>query len=207
MKVETYTGGPVQTNAYLIHAPEGLILVDAPEGVCEWMERRLGGKKLLHLLLTHGHYDHMFDAACLKELTGCDISVHDDSRLMVEHPESMIPFSPYNHIDPVKPDRRIKEGKNFGAAGMTFETFLCPGHCPGSICFYDASGGVLYGGDVLFAGGVGRWDLPGGSFEELSDAIQKKLYPLPDATKVLPGHGPPTTIGIEKRSNPFVRPA
>lgn len=207
MKIETYTGGPVATNAYLVHAPEGCILVDAPEGVGEWVQTRLGGKKLLHLLLTHGHYDHMFDAAHVKELTGCDVWVHDDSRRLVEHPETMLLFSPYEHIDPATPDHGIEEGKKLTLAGATFETFLCPGHCPGSICFYDASGRILYGGDVLFAGGVGRWDLPGGSFEELSGAIRKKLYRLPDETRVLPGHGPPTTIGIEKRSNPFVRPA
>ena len=201
MKIEIYTGGLLQTNAYLIHAPQGLILVDAPEGVFDW----LGGKKPDHLLLTHGHYDHMFDAAQLKDDSGCKVWVHDDSRFLVEHPETMLPFSPYSHIEPVKADTGIAESKNFPVAGIAFQTFLCPGHCPGSICFHDAASKVLYGGDVLFAGGVGRWDLPDGSFEQLEDAICNKLYKLPDETKVLPGHGPATTIGVEKRTNPFVK--
>ncbi|MCI0541251.1 MAG: MBL fold metallo-hydrolase, partial [Verrucomicrobiales bacterium] len=128
MKIETYTGGAVQTNAYLIHAPEGLILVDAPEGVCEW----LGGREPAHLLLTHGHYDHMFDAARVKKQSGCKVWVHDDSRSLVEHPEAMVAFSPYESIEPIKPDHLIEETRNFPIAGIRFETFLCPGHCPGS---------------------------------------------------------------------------
>lgn len=206
MKIETYTGGPVETNAYLIHAPQGPVLIDAPEGVFDWLAER-GIGKLKHLLLTHGHYDHMYDAARLKSEAGCEVWIHDDSRPLAEHPETMLMFSPYANIDAVGADHSIKEGRPLTAAGAEFETFLCPGHCPGSICFYHAPSKLLFGGDVLFAGGVGRWDLPGGSFEDLRDSIQKKLYRLPDEVKVLPGHGPATTIGIEKRTNPFVRGA
>ncbi|HET9377996.1 MAG TPA: MBL fold metallo-hydrolase, partial [Chthoniobacterales bacterium] len=83
--------------------------------------------------------------------------------------------------------------------------FLVPGHCPGSLCFYVPTEKILVGGDVLFAGSVGRTDLPGGDHQALISNIKKKLYPLPDETKVLPGHGPATTIGYEKRHNPFIR--
>ena len=205
MKVETYTGGLLETNAYLVHAPEGLVLIDAPEGAGEWLAERSGKKKLKHLLLTHGHYDHIFDAARLKAETGCEIWIHEDSRPLLEHPETMAMFSPYPQIEPARADRLIQEGERWNAAGAAFEIFLCSGHCPGSICFYDAPSKLLFGGDVLFCGGVGRWDLPDGSFDDLRDSIRKKLYRLPDDTKVLPGHGPPTTIGVEKRTNPFVR--
>lgn len=205
MKFETYTGGLLETNAYLIHGAEGASLVDAPEGVSGWLEEKLRGKKLQHLLLTHGHYDHMLEAARLKRETKCEIWIHPQSLPLLEHPESMVAFSPYPHIEAAKADRLIEEGNALEAGGISFQTFLCPGHCPGSICFYNAASKLLFGGDVLFAGGVGRWDLPGGSFEEIRDSIQKKLYQLPDDVKVLPGHGPATTIGIEKRTNPFVR--
>jgi glyoxylase-like metal-dependent hydrolase (beta-lactamase superfamily II) len=204
MKVETYTGGPVETNAYLVHAPKGPILIDAPEGVADWLEER-GVWELKHLLLTHGHYDHMFDAAQVKRDSGCQIWIHDQSRPLAEHPETMLIFSPYAQIEAVRAEHSIEEGKPLEAAGAAFETFLCPGHCPGSICFYHAPSKLLFGGDVLFCGGIGRWDLPGGSFDDLRDSIQKKLYRLPDDVKVLPGHGPPTTIGVEKRTNPFVK--
>jgi hydroxyacylglutathione hydrolase len=205
MKVECYTGGPVETNAYLIHADQGLILIDAPEGVTEWLKERAGAAPLKHLLLTHGHYDHMFDAARLKRETGCKVWVHRDSQPLVENPESMLMFSSYSEIEPVRADQLIEEGKPLDAAGVVFETLLCPGHCPGSICFYHTPSNLVFGGDVLFAGSVGRTDLPGGDSDALSTAIRDKLYRLPDKTKVLPGHGPVTTIGVEKKTNPFVR--
>ena len=205
MKVETYTGGLLETNAYLIHGPEGLVLIDAPEGISVWLQERAGGKKLGHLLLTHGHYDHMLEAARLKRETDCIVWIHQDSMPLIEHPETMAAFSPYPRLLPVHADRLIKEGGMLEAAGVALETFLCPGHCPGSICFYNAPSKLLFGGDVLFSGGVGRWDLPGGNFEDLRDSIQQKLYRLPEDVKVLPGHGPPTTIGIEKKTNPYVR--
>jgi len=84
------------------------------------------------------------------------------------------------------------------------DVLLVPGHCPGSLCFYIPSAGVLVGGDVLFSGGVGRWDLPGGNGPLLFEGIRKKLYPLDAAVRVFPGHGPETTIGVERETNPFV---
>ena len=87
---------------------------------------------------------------------------------------------------------------------MVFTVLEVPGHCPGSLCFLKEDAATLFGGDVLFAGGVGRWDLPGGDYELLMDGIRKKVLPLPDDVAVLPGHGPATKVGIERRTNPFV---
>jgi glyoxylase-like metal-dependent hydrolase (beta-lactamase superfamily II) len=207
VNVKTYTGGLLDTNAYLIEGDEGWILIDAPEGAAEWLARSgVGkkGKKLAHLLLTHGHYDHMLDAARLRAMTGCAVWIHPDSAPLVRHPEAMLAMSPYPHIEAVEPDHMLEETGSLKIAGLEFRTFLCPGHCPGSICFYHAPSKSLFAGDVLFAGGVGRSDLPGGSFEQLRDAIQNKLYALPGDTRVYPGHGPATTIGMEKKTNPFV---
>jgi glyoxylase-like metal-dependent hydrolase (beta-lactamase superfamily II) len=99
----------------------------------------------------------------------------------------------------------LKEGAGQNLGGQIFDVLHVPGHCPGSLCFWHRESGHLFGGDVLFAGGVGRWDLPGGDRELLFRGIREKLYPLPEATEVHPGHGPSTTIGREKVGNPFVR--
>ncbi|MBV9462663.1 MAG: MBL fold metallo-hydrolase [Verrucomicrobiae bacterium] len=206
LKLDSFTGGLLETNAYLLNAPEGAILFDAPEGAAKWVDQMLGqgARKLAHVLLTHGHYDHTLDAAKLKRKHGCRVWIHADSAPLLEHPESMAAFSPYPVMEGVKDHQAVPETEAFEISGLTFRTLLCPGHCPGSICFYLPEEAWCVGGDVLFSGGVGRWDLPGGSFEDLQRSIRRKLYSLPDATKVFPGHGPATTIGAEKRSNPFI---
>ena len=109
-------------------------------------------------------------------------------------------------IEPVQPDLLIEATRSRSFLGMDFEILEVPGHCPGSLCFYSRQDELLIGGDVLFAGGVGRWDLPGGDGDLLFAGIREKLYPLGDNVTVLPGHGPATTIGAECLANPFVRP-
>jgi len=108
-------------------------------------------------------------------------------------------------IEPVEPDFLIEATVSRNFLGLNFEVIEVPGHCPGSLCFFLREHDLLIGGDVLFAGGVGRWDLPGGDGELLFAGIREKLYPLGDEVVVLPGHGSPTTIGEERGSNPFVR--
>jgi hydroxyacylglutathione hydrolase len=105
----------------------------------------------------------------------------------------------------VQPDFFIEANPDAEFLGAKFEVLEVPGHCPGSLCFLSRADNVLVGGDVLFAGGVGRWDLPGGDGELLFGGIREKLFPLGDSITVLPGHGPPTTIGEERKTNPFVR--
>lgn len=108
-------------------------------------------------------------------------------------------------IEPVTPDLLIEAAPSREFLGLNFEILEVPGHCPGSLCFFSPPDDLLVGGDVLFAAGVGRWDLPGGDGELLFAGIREKLYSLGDEVVVLPGHGPATTIGAERRSNPFVR--
>jgi glyoxylase-like metal-dependent hydrolase (beta-lactamase superfamily II) len=107
-------------------------------------------------------------------------------------------------VTPVAATSFLSEGP-ITLLGKNFHLFEVPGHCPGSVCLYDTQEGLLYGGDVLFAGGVGRWDLPGGDRDLLIEGIRSKLLPLPAETIVLPGHGPTTTIGREKLSNPYLQ--
>ncbi|CAN5637119.1 MBL fold metallo-hydrolase [soil metagenome] len=203
MNYETFCGGIFETNCYLVQAPEGAILFDAPDGACEWLERRGVTPKLL--LLTHGHFDHVPDLAKIKRQFGCDIGCHAETVPMISDPEFFRSYGFALEIEPVQPDFLIEETPRRTFAGAEFQVLDVPGHSPGSLCFYSREAKLLVGGDVLFAGGVGRWDLPGGDAELLFRGIRQKVFALPDDVTVLPGHGPATTIGVERRTNPFVR--
>ena len=203
MAYQTFCGGIFETNCYLVDAPGGLILFDAPDGACDWLESRGARPELL--LLTHGHFDHVPDVARIKRRFGCQIGCHPDTVPMISDPEFFRSFGFQLEIEPAEPDFLISATPSCRLAGADFEVLEVPGHSPGSLCFYARDSKFLVGGDVLFAGGVGRWDLPGGDGELLFRGIKTKLFPLDDDVTVLPGHGPTTTIGEERRTNPFVR--
>jgi hydroxyacylglutathione hydrolase len=202
MNYETFCGGIFATNCYLVHAPEGAILFDAPQGSCEWLQQR--GVAPALLLLTHGHYDHVPDVGKIKRKFGCRIGCHPDTGPMISDPRFFRAFGFALDIEPAEPDFFIEETPEREFLGAKFQVLDVPGHCPGSLCFFSPADKLLLGGDVLFAGGVGRWDLPGGDAELLFDGIRSKIFPLGDSVTVLPGHGPPTTIGHERATNPFV---
>jgi glyoxylase-like metal-dependent hydrolase (beta-lactamase superfamily II) len=124
---------------------------------------------------------------------------------MISDPEFFRGFGYQLEIEPVEPDFLIDAASARDFLGLEMEVLEVPGHCPGSLCFFSRKEKLLVGGDVLFAGGVGRWDLPGGDGDLLFRGIKEKLYPLGDDVVVLPGHGPATTIGAERETNPFVR--
>ena len=193
-----FTGGNLETNSYLIPCPEGNILVDAPEGAAEAFEQKM----VSLLLLTHGHFDHVWDAAKLATRQKCPVVMHPVTQDIDRDLLRRIGLD--LEVTPVTATSFLSEGL-VTLLGKTFSIFEVPGHCPGSICLYDSQDGLLYGGDVLFAGGVGRWDLPGGDKDLLIQGIRSKLLPLPPETVVFPGHGPSTTIGHERISNPYLR--
>ena len=195
-----FTGGNLETNCYLIPCPEGNILVDAPEGSATAFEQ----KKVSLLLLTHGHFDHVWDAASLASRQECPVVMHSVTQDIVNDRNLLRRIGLDLEVTPVIATSFLSEGQ-ITLLGKTFSIFEVPGHCPGSICLYDSQDGLLYGGDVLFAGGVGRWDLPGGDRDLLLAGIRSKLLPLPPETVVLPGHGPSTTIGREKTTNPYLQ--
>ena len=202
MRYETFCGGIFETNCYLWHAPDGTILFDAPDGSWEWLQRNRVQVKLL--LLTHGHIDHIADLAKIKETFACQIGCHPETLPMISDPNFFRDYGLGFDIKPVQPDFFVHETAEHNFLGVEFQVLEVPGHCPGSLCFFYPAEKVLIGGDVLFAGGVGRWDLPGGDGELLFRGIKSKLFPLGNDVTVLPGHGPPTTIGEERATNPFV---
>ena len=123
---------------------------------------------------------------------------------MISDPEFFRSFGFQLELEPVEADFLIEATPGRDFLGAEMQVLDVPGHCPGSLCFYLRDDRLLVGGDVLFAGGVGRWDLPGGDADVLFNGIREKLFALPDDVVVLPGHGPPTTIGQERLTNPFV---
>jgi hydroxyacylglutathione hydrolase len=200
---QTFIGGIFDTNAYLIQTPGGNILIDAPTGSADWV--RDLGVRLDILLLTHGHVDHFDDAAKIKRACRCQVAFHKDSIPLITDPDFFKNLGFYLEAEPVQPDFLIDETPQIEICGIPFRVLLVPGHCPGSICFYSANDDILFDGDVLFAGSIGRTDFPGGDYQLLIRGIREKILALPDKTAVLPGHGPQTTIGEERRNNPFLQ--
>lgn len=203
LEITAYCGGAFQTNGYLIRSENGAYLFDAPEGVADWVAE--SGVKLDGLVLTHQHHDHVIGAGQVIEQFGCPVWAHSEPSedlTMAKRLEQMMgmpcPLDDYS-VDHLLED---KDSIEFGE--LTFEIFHVPGHSPDSLCFRLAGQPLLIGGDVLFAGSIGRTDFPHGDHDLLISGIHEKLWPLPDDTRVLPGHGPSTTIGEEKASNPYL---
>lgn len=198
--MKTYTGGVFDTNAFLVDFPQGRVLFDAPQGADE----AFADEKIDVLFLTHGHFDHVADAAAIQARHGCRVLLHELTVPMVTNRDFFREWGFGFEVEPVASHEVLGEGKTVLLGGPV-EIFHVPGHCPGSLCTFIPSMSALIGGDVLFAGGVGRWDLPGGDYDQLITGIRQKLLPLPPDTRVHPGHGPSTTIGREAESNPFLQ--
>jgi glyoxylase-like metal-dependent hydrolase (beta-lactamase superfamily II) len=201
-----FTGGDLATNGYLLEGKDGMICFDAPEGMAREIARN--SLKPVVLLLTHGHFDHMWDAAAIQQDHGCPIFVHaadaplvlDTSYVKMFGVTATIP-APAHVENFALPEQGAAR---FACAGEEFEIFHIPGHSPGSVVFYHPGWGLVISGDTLFCGGVGRWDLPGGSRAALLQGLRKYLVPLPPETRVYAGHGPRTTIGYERETNPYL---
>ncbi len=200
MKISTYTGGMVQTNGYLVETPEGNYLVDAPAGIAEWADGK--GVRIDALYLTHQHYDHVEDVAALRAK---GVKVHAWAHYSKDLTlESFGTSWGLPEVANFEVDELIPEGEA-DLFGTKAKVGHVPGHSQDSLTFYIPDAGIVFAGDALFAGSVGRCDLPGGSFELLLSGIQRELLSLPDETKVLSGHGGPTTIGRERVSNGYLR--
>ena len=197
--------GFFQENAYLVRArggDEGLIVDpgDEADRILEAVRRT--GLRPTAIVSTHGHLDHVGAAAELQEALGLPFWLHaDDEFYLASLAEQALAFG----LPPVRAprvDRYLEDGGELAVGAETVRVIHLPGHTPGGVGLYD--GEALIAGDTLFAGSVGRTDLPGGDWDVLRRTLRERLLALPDATRVYPGHGPPTTIGAERGSNPFL---
>ena len=200
LNITTYTGGLVGTNGYLVEGPEGLILVDAPAGISDAIRTGLAP---VALLLTHQHFDHVEEVAALAEL-GVPIYAHQAYSADLVLDEAARRWGMPVTIPPFSVNHALEGESTLSLAGLDFSLLHVPGHSPDSLCFHLPDEEVLFGGDTLFAGSVGRTDLPGGRHAIFANEIREKLLTLPGATVVHPGHGPTTTISQEAANNPFL---
>ena len=205
MKVHAFTLGPLQSNSYLCAdeaTREGLLFDPGMESepVAEALAReRL---TLTAIINTHGHFDHVFGNAYFKAKTGAPLLMHRADLDLVKRLEEQSLYFGFRATPSPAPDRFLEEGDEIRVGGTRLTVLHTPGHSPGGICL--VTDGTAFVGDTLFAGSIGRTDLPGGSAETLLTSIREKLLTLPDDTVIYPGHGPATTIGHERRHNPFL---
>jgi len=201
LAVDRYELGPIGTNCYVVRASEDAaeaVVVDPGDDVSGL---RLDGITVAAILITHTHFDHIGGIADLAEATGAPVWVSDTEAFVVERPNDV--YAAYGvSIRGWTPDQRLQGDEQFELAGIEWQTIPVPGHSPGHLAF--AAGGALFSGDVLFAGSVGRVDLPGGDWETLLSSIERLQQRFPPETTVYSGHGPPTTLGAELASNPFL---
>lgn len=157
-----------------------------------------------HIILTHQHIDHVMGLAAAKSRSGADAMAHpDDSFLGKRIAEQVQMFHLPVQVCSFEIDHKLKDGDHIAIGGDTLEVISVPGHSPGSIALYSAEDNFVITGDALFQGSIGRTDLPGGDYPTLIKSINERLLTLPDSTVVYPGHGPSTTIGYEKKFNPY----
>ena len=211
MNLYAIPAGPIQTNAYLLTSPERgeALLIDAPGGIWAKIAPQLeaDGVKLIALWITHGHWDHTQGGAEVVRECGARVIAHLADKPLIETPEIMEGFMGEKlGLEPIVVDQWVGQGDTLDALGEAVEIRHVPGHCPGNIMFVMGAAGAAFVGDAIFAGSVGRTDLPGGSFEELEQSIRSQIFTLPDETVLYPGHGPATSVANEKRNNPYVRP-
>ncbi len=167
-------------------------------------EVRALGLTVRHVVNTHGHFDHVGADDQVASALGAPLSIHtDDAALLADAHEHAVIFG-IKVAEQSVPENLLTEGMKLTAGALTLEVIHTPGHTEGGVCLLERKHKLLFTGDTLFAGSVGRTDMMGGSYEKLMESIKYKLLPLADDTRVFPGHGPETTIGAEKELNPYV---
>lgn len=211
LRIKQFTFSPVQENTYVIYGEQGDCCIVDPG--CYFGNERNELKEFIqetglspkYLLNTHCHLDHVFGNKFVHDTWGLTLHLHEKEKVVLDY----APVSGVNWglpFDNYKGDLiYLREGDTIRLGDDKFDVLFTPGHAPGHISFYCAAQNFILSGDVLFRGSIGRTDLPGGNFDTLAQSIREQLYTLPDETIVYSGHGPETTIGQEKKTNPYVK--
>ncbi|KYH41722.1 MAG: MBL fold metallo-hydrolase [Candidatus Bathyarchaeota archaeon B26-2] len=210
MIVKRFTVGPLGTNCYIVICEDSKEAIVIDPGIHEdeyetVLDRVIRDVKVRYIVNTHGHFDHIMGNRVLKEKTGASIMIHRADRAMLTDPSLNLSWMLGLRIVSPPTDIFLEDGTTFAVGDYRFKVIHTPGHSRGSISIL--GDGIVFTGDTLFAGSIGRTDLPGSSFNDLIRSLLDRLMRLPDETKVYPGHGPQSLIGVEKQNNPYIRAA
>jgi hydroxyacylglutathione hydrolase len=202
MILESFPVGPLRCNCTILgdEVTHDAMVVDPGDNIPEILAR------LRQIVITHAHIDHVGGAALLKKATGAPVLLNQQDLALLGMMEMQAGWLGIATPEVSPPDASAEDGLAVGLATLPAEVLHTPGHTPGSICLLFPQHELLLAGDTLFAGSIGRTDLPGGDPRQILRSLRERLLVLPDTTRVLPGHGPETTIGEEIQSNPFLQP-
>jgi hydroxyacylglutathione hydrolase len=211
MILETFPVGPLHCNCTILgdEVTREAMVVDPGDNIPEILSRlRKHGLTLRQIVVTHAHIDHVGGAAQLRKLTGAPVVMNQQDLGLLGMMQMQAGWLGVPTPEVAPPDASAEDGLAVGLATLPAQVLHTPGHTPGSICllFHFNDQHLLLAGDTLFAGSIGRTDLPGGNGQQILRSLRDRLLVLPDATRVVPGHGPETTIGEERQSNPFLQP-
>ena len=209
MILETFPVGPLHCNCTILgdEITHQAMVVDPGDNIPEILSRlQRHGLTLSQIVVTHAHIDHVGGAAQLRKATGAPVLMNQQDLALLGMMEMQANWIGVPTPEVAPPDASAEDGLAVGLAALPAEVLHTPGHTPGSICLLFPAQHLLLAGDTLFAGSIGRTDLPGGDGHQILQSLRDRLLVLPDATRVIPGHGPETSIGEERQSNPFLQP-
>ena len=209
MILETFPVGPLHCNCTILgdEVTHEAVVVDPGDNIPEILSRlQKHGLTLRQIVVTHAHIDHVGGAALLRKSTGAPVVMNQQDLGLLSMMEMQAGWLGVPTPQVAPPDASAEDGLTIGLATLPAQVLHTPGHTPGSICLLFPDHHLLLAGDTLFAGSIGRTDLPGGDGQQILRSLRERLLVLPDSTHVVPGHGPETTIGEERQSNPFLQP-